>query len=319
MVANLARNPHIQFAELDQLVAPSATVSDPGFSSEWHLPTISAPAAWDMSVGSGVTIAILDTGVDGSHPDLAGHIVPGWNFYDNNSNTSDVYGHGTAVAGACGHGQWHWRGGRCRQATSCRSASPSSGYASWSTAQGLTWAADHGALPISLQRGRQRDGHQCRQLFRSKGRVVAVSARTPVIPALPPLRCSWFCDRCRDGFASFSSWKLGEYLGAGGKHLRRQMAAAIVTPGTSFSSRSLRGSGSGSVATADHASWVDAVLKSTATGWVLAVSISTSARAGECLRRGPDGCDFGNRRFDATDGPLLRRRAVRLAAPLPYR
>src|SRR6185437_15551298 len=96
----LARNPHIKFAEVDRIVAPAGTANDPYFSSEWHLSKINAPFAWDAATGAGVIIAILDTGVDGTHPDLAAQMVPGWNFYDNNSNTSDVNGHGTAVAGA---------------------------------------------------------------------------------------------------------------------------------------------------------------------------------------------------------------------------
>jgi len=49
-----------------------------------------------MNTGnSSVIIAILDKGVDTTHPDLASQIVPGWNIYSNNSDTCDVYGHGT--------------------------------------------------------------------------------------------------------------------------------------------------------------------------------------------------------------------------------
>lgn len=99
LVDTLSRHPHFKFAELDRLVPPSLVTNDPNLGSAWHLSNIGAPAAWDSSQGAGVTIAILDTGVDGTHPDLASRMVPGWNFYDNNSNTSDVYGHGTAVAG----------------------------------------------------------------------------------------------------------------------------------------------------------------------------------------------------------------------------
>ena len=81
-------------------VTHAASVSDPSYSSSWALPKIQAPTAWDSANGSGVIIAILDSGIDATHPDLASNIVPGWNIYDNNANTSDVTGHGTTVAGA---------------------------------------------------------------------------------------------------------------------------------------------------------------------------------------------------------------------------
>ncbi|MCW2949886.1 MAG: peptidase family protein, partial [Thermoleophilia bacterium] len=50
--------------------APSDTL----LGSQWGLATIGAPAAWDLARGTGVTIAVVDTGVDYTHPDLSGHI-----------------------------------------------------------------------------------------------------------------------------------------------------------------------------------------------------------------------------------------------------
>lgn len=82
------------------MIPCSLTPNDPYYSSEWHLQKISAPDAWDISLGSSsVVVAILDSGVDSSHPDLKDKLVQGYNFYDDNYDTSDVYGHGTKVAG----------------------------------------------------------------------------------------------------------------------------------------------------------------------------------------------------------------------------
>jgi subtilisin family serine protease len=66
---------------------------------------IALPAAQQRSTGLGVVVAVLDTGVDASHPLLAGHIAPGgYNFVEGNSDTHDggtgaLVGHGTYVAG----------------------------------------------------------------------------------------------------------------------------------------------------------------------------------------------------------------------------
>ncbi len=66
----------------------------------WHLERLGAPQAWSASRGEGVLIAIVDSGVDPSHPDLQGRLVQGWNVIDNSTDTTDTRGHGTAVAGA---------------------------------------------------------------------------------------------------------------------------------------------------------------------------------------------------------------------------
>lgn len=99
VVLALSKNPHIEFAELDKVAELSSVPNDPQFANAWHLTKIQTPSAWDVSQANGVTIAILDTGVDSSHPDLAGSVLPGWNAVDGSSNSSDDHGHGTKVAG----------------------------------------------------------------------------------------------------------------------------------------------------------------------------------------------------------------------------
>src|SRR5574337_724162 len=149
VAALLAKNPHFKFVERDMLVQPAATANDPYFASEWHLSKIGVPTAWDSSTGSGQVIAILDTGIDATHPDLAGKLVSGWNFYDNNADTSDVNGHGTGVAGTAVTLTNNSAGvagvAPGAMLMPVRIADPNA-YAYWSTvAQGLTWAADNGA------------------------------------------------------------------------------------------------------------------------------------------------------------------------------
>lgn len=97
--AKLRHHPHLKFAELDHRVSPSMIPNDPEYKYSWHFSKIGAPTAWDSAQGAGITIAILDSGVVGTHPDLKDNMIAGWNFYDSNSDTNDVYGHGTFVAG----------------------------------------------------------------------------------------------------------------------------------------------------------------------------------------------------------------------------
>jgi subtilisin family serine protease len=153
VVAQLKNRPEFKFVELDRRVKVSYAVNDPYSGSEWHLTQIGAPTAWNTTQGSGVTIAILDSGVDATHPDLQPNLVAGYNTYDGNTDTSDVCGHGTAVAGTAAARSDNGQGvaGVAGQAKimPVRIAynDASNGcYAYYSTiASGLTWAADHGA------------------------------------------------------------------------------------------------------------------------------------------------------------------------------
>src|SRR5262249_20953691 len=82
--------------------SPAGASNDPYFAQQWNLTQIGAPRAWSRSTGAGVTIGIVDTGVDASHPDLAGKIDAqttclGGTCRD--GSAPDGEGHGTFVAG----------------------------------------------------------------------------------------------------------------------------------------------------------------------------------------------------------------------------
>ncbi len=97
----LSNNPHIEFIEYNYIAETYATPNDPYYSStQWHLPKILTPNGWDITTGSNaVPIAILDTGVDSTHPDLSNKLLAGYNFAYGNTGTNDMGGHGTSVAG----------------------------------------------------------------------------------------------------------------------------------------------------------------------------------------------------------------------------
>jgi thermitase len=205
-----------KFAELDCLSAPAFTPNDPYFGSAWHLSKIGAPAAWDLSVGAGVVIAILDTGVDATHADLSARMVPGWNFYDNNSNTSDVHGHGTGVAGAAaatlnnGVGVASVAGGARIMPVRIADANA---WAYWSTtAQALTWVADQGVRVANISYVGVAGSSSVRsaaQYMQGKGGLVVVAAGnnnrdegiSPTTTMIPVSATD-----SADLKASFSSW-----------------------------------------------------------------------------------------------------------------
>ncbi len=150
VVAKLAHHPHLKFAELDGVAHPAFTPNDHLYTNQWYLPKINAPIAWDTTQGSNITIAILDSGANGSHPDLAGQLVPGWNLWDNNNDTTDLTGHGSYVTGTAAASSNNATGiaavaGQAK-IMPIRVTPPDSGGTYFSTlAQGIIYAADHGA------------------------------------------------------------------------------------------------------------------------------------------------------------------------------
>ncbi|MGN6599644.1 MAG: S8 family serine peptidase [Actinomycetes bacterium] len=134
--------------------------------SQWGLDALHAEDAWALHTATGQVVAVVDTGVDAGHPDLAGAVLRGADFRTNESGTriaptgdgrADPVGHGTHVAGIVAAIADNGTGvaGLARGATvlPVRVLDASGGGYDSDVANGITWAADHGAGVINLSLG----------------------------------------------------------------------------------------------------------------------------------------------------------------------
>ena len=219
ILESLNAHEHMSFAEPNFLAEPMSIPNDYYYNSQWHLPKISAPEGWDLTTGAAdIPIAILDTGVDPNHPDLQAKLLPGYNFYDRNTDTSDVRGHGTAVAGAAaaisnngrGVAGVAWR----NPVLPLRISAPD-GYATYSAmASAITYAADHGAKVINLSYGGENYSSTLQSAVDyawSKGAVVVASAAnystdTPYYPAACNHVVAVSATNTSDQLTSFSNY-----------------------------------------------------------------------------------------------------------------
>jgi hypothetical protein len=154
-IENLLETGLFTFVERDGIAFAEGVPNDAYFASQWHLATIQAPSAWNSSVGSAAQpIAIVDSGIDPTHPDLAPRIMAGWNFLSGNTDTHDQSGHGSGVAGTVAAASNNLTG--VAGVTWANPIMPlvvvdSTGSASYSNiASAITYAADHGARIINI-------------------------------------------------------------------------------------------------------------------------------------------------------------------------
>ena len=131
--------------------------NDPMYAQQWDLAGIGAPSAWDVTKGkSSVLVAVVDTGVDYTHPDLVGRIdtVNDYDFVNGDADAMDDNGHGTHVSGIIAATQDNGIGGTGvapgGRILPVKVLSAAGAGDSVGVAAGIQYAADHGAKIINL-------------------------------------------------------------------------------------------------------------------------------------------------------------------------
>jgi subtilisin family serine protease len=148
-------------ANADQEVivhALDTTPNDAEWPEQWGLRLTGISQAWQLAPpAQNVVVAVIDTGVDATHPDLQGVVVPGYDFINQTATPNDDEGHGTGVAGVIA-ARTDNRIGIAGICGGCRimpvKALDHNGVGDDSViAAGIVWAVDHGANVINLSLG----------------------------------------------------------------------------------------------------------------------------------------------------------------------
>ena len=147
----------VAYAEPDFVAEAMGDPDDPGFVNQWGMARVEAPQAWEVTTGtSSINIAILDTGVDLDHPDLADKIVANVNF-STSATADDLYGHGTHVAGIAAASTNNGIGvaglGYSANIMNVKVLADNGAGTHSAIAAGIIWATDNGAQIINMSLG----------------------------------------------------------------------------------------------------------------------------------------------------------------------
>ncbi|GAA2665403.1 MULTISPECIES: S8 family serine peptidase [Actinosynnema] len=142
--ASLLADPAVEKVWLDGLRKPALDRSTA---------QIGAPAAWQAGhTGAGVNVAVLDSGVDGAHPDLAGRVSAEANFTDD-PDATDLVGHGTHVAASIASTDERYRGVAPDARILAGKVCTTRGCPESAILAGMRWAVDQGADVVNLSLG----------------------------------------------------------------------------------------------------------------------------------------------------------------------
>jgi subtilisin family serine protease len=224
LIAYFNKRNDVQFAEPNFLLLPNAVPNDTLYPQyQWNMPAINMEKAWDISQGrEDVIIAIVDTGIDLTHPEFVGKLVKGHNILNGSDQPQDDNGHGTHVAGIIAARTNNQEG--VAGITWNNKIMPIKGIgsdgsgSSFDIAKGIIWAADHGASVINMSIGNYHPSNvlhdAIKYAFRKNVVMIAASGNDntsqPSFPAAYPEVISVAAVDWKGGKAEFSNF--GSYI-----------------------------------------------------------------------------------------------------------
>jgi thermitase len=185
LVQGLQHNPWVEFAELNYRTESTYTPNDPDYNSPnlvYAPQKIEAPLAWDHTLGSSsVVIAIVDSGVNAAHEDLAGRVLAGKDYVNGDNDAADDNGHGTHVAGIAAATTDNGTGiaGIAQASILPVKVLNQNNVGTWANvASGIIWATDKGADIINLSLGGSANSETLRSAiqYASDHGVILVAA-----------------------------------------------------------------------------------------------------------------------------------------------
>lgn len=178
---------YFNFIEKDQVlkmdIDHSVNVHEKNLDTNWHMKKINIKKAWNTTKGSkDIIVAVCDSGVDVTRPELKGKVLKGWNFLEENEDTTPNTNHGTAVSGflAASYSQEYGSSGSAPgiKILPGKIVSKSGGVPTSAMLGCIRWAADQGAkvINVSMTGVNSSSSHSAAKYAYEKGSLVVWAA-----------------------------------------------------------------------------------------------------------------------------------------------